>query len=379
MKDLGISAMVIAASMGALFATEAAAQVRSEGRVQEFFIDYKHQGSGAAGHKSSGGFGHNYGSGGSTHEVTFANSNSKELWLTGQNYDRVVKANLDGSITLIPLPPKSGPHGIQFDADLRLWVTLEFASKVVELSPEGKILKEYDVSLDCTTCLKRIGTNPHGLGIGPDGKTLWYTGKSTGTVGKISPDGKIQTFQLPTVGSVPIYIKAGPDGNMWLTELVGNAIARVTPDGVITEFPIPSSNSRPIAIIPEPSGRAMWFSQEATNKIARIDMDGKITEFPIAKMQDNVLLGGLAFDSEKNIWVQQYVDHGHGSPTGRDHIIKIDKAILTAKPEDASAVATTFYPVQSTNTHMHRIIEGPDGNMWFTELGTDRLGRVLTK
>lgn len=27
---------------------------------------------------------------------------------------------------------------------------------------------------------------------------------------------------------------------------------------------------------------------------------------------------------------------------------------------------------------MHRVIQGPDGNMWFTELAADRVGRVTT-
>ncbi len=61
------------------------------------------------------------------------------------------------------------------------------------------------------------------------------------------------------VGSVPIYIKAGPDGNMWFTELVGNMIGRITPNGTVKEFPIPTRNSRPIEIVAEPGGgRAMW-------------------------------------------------------------------------------------------------------------------------
>jgi virginiamycin B lyase len=299
---------------------------------------------------------------------------------------------MDGKMKFYELPPCSGPHGIEFDGKGRLWVSLEFAGKIVQLLDEkgntAKV-KEYDVKLNCVTCAKKINTHPHGMAFGRDGMTLWFTGKATGTIGKITPDGKVENFSLPTVGSVPIYIKSGPDGNMWFTELVGNMIGRVTPNGTIREFPIPTPNSRPIEIIAEPGGNAMWFTEEAGNKVGRIDMNGKITEFPVPKTQDNVILAGLVFDSEGNLWVQQYLDVNNPNypiindkPTttsGRDYIIKINKSILTANRSDISKVAFTFYEVPTRRTVMHRIIYGPDGNIWFTEMMSDKVGRLITR
>lgn len=69
------------------------------------------------------------------------------------------------------------------------------------------------MQLDCSTCKNKINTHPHGLGIGSDGKTVWYTGKATGTLGRIKLEGNVETFALFTVGSPPIYINAGSDGN----------------------------------------------------------------------------------------------------------------------------------------------------------------------
>jgi virginiamycin B lyase len=326
---------------------------------------------------------------GSTHEITY-NENvkgEKALWITGQNDDAVVKFDIEsGNMTFYEMPANSRPHGIEFDADGKLWITLEFSGKIVQYDTKPwKLLKEYDVSLKCTTCgTQEIITHPHGLGIASDG-TVWYTGKATGTVGKITPStGKIETFSLPKgVGSVPIYIKEGPDKNMWVTELVGNNIARITPKGEVSEFPIPTNNSRPIAIVPEPSGKAMWFTEEAGNKVARIDMDGNITEFPVPMTKSNVILAGLAFDGERNLWLQQYIDQNNPtpsnpSPPGPDFIVKIDKSILKANPSDISKVPITFYQVPTAKTVMHRIIKGPDGNMWFTELYADRLGKLIT-
>jgi virginiamycin B lyase len=219
-----------------------------------------------------------------------------------------------------------------------------------------------------------LSPDPHGLGIGADGRTIWYTGKESNTIGKLAPDGTLASYALPTPDSFPIYVRLGPDGNMWFTALTGNNVGRITDAGEIQEFKIPTANSRPIAIVPEPGGQAMWFSEEAGNNVARVDMNGNITEFAIPKRQSNVILAGLAFDSDKNLWVQQYVT---GDPEGADYIIKVDKKIVSvASPSELTAADFTYFEALSRKTTMHRIIEGPDGNMWFTELKTDRAGRV---
>ncbi|HEX6098608.1 MAG TPA: hypothetical protein VF432_19990 [Thermoanaerobaculia bacterium] len=320
---------------------------------------------------------------GSTHEIAFDPDGGRELWITGQNYDQVVKVTTGGATTFYPMPAGSGPHGIEFDAAGRLWVTLEFSGQIVRLDANGAIQQTIDVRLDCPSCPngQKINTHPHGLWFGADGKTIWFTGKGTGTIGKVTQDGKMTTYPLKTVGSVPIYVRAGNDGTMWVTELVGNAIARITADGNVAEFAIPTHNSRPIAIVPEPGSNAMWFSEEAGNRVARITPDGKITEYPLPMTQANVILAGLAFDSDRNLWVQQYVDQNaptpsNPSPAGGDYILKIDRSLLTTAPADISRVPITYYRVPSTQTVMHRILQGPDGNIWFTELGVNQVGKL---
>src|SRR4051794_8670691 len=54
-------------------------------------------------------------------------------------------------------------------------------------------------------------------------------------------------FNLPTLNSNPVGISAGPDGNIWFTELDNNAIGRLSPAGVLTEFPIPTPGAQPAA------------------------------------------------------------------------------------------------------------------------------------
>jgi virginiamycin B lyase len=313
---------------------------------------------------------------GSTHEIVY-DRRRRDFWVSGQNWDSLVRIEPNGRTHFLVMPAASGPHGLDFDARGRLWVTLEFLGLIRVLDPAtGRTIAEHDVRLHCRGCPTPLNSHPHGLGVGPDGYTIWFTGKTTGTIGRLSPSGAVSHFQLPTVGSVPIYIRAGADGNMWVTELLGNAIARVTPDGTVTEFRIPTPNSRPIAIVPGPDG-AMWFTEEAGSKIGRIDRDGNITEFAVPRPQPNAILAGLAFDPAGNLWVQQYADLNNPVPVAPppDHIVRIDRAALAAGPAALTPSHFAFYPVPTRQTVMHRIIAA-GGAIWFTEMHADRVGML---
>jgi virginiamycin B lyase len=304
---------------------------------------------------------------GSTHEITFNRKGGKSLWITAPTYAYIVEVSMSGAMKYFPMTAGTGPHGIVFNAAGELYVSLELGNAIVRVNQKtGKVEKQYPVDAD-----------PHGLGVAPDGKTLWFTGKTKNTVGKLLTDGTVANYKLPTLDALPIYIAAGRDNNMWFTELNKSKIGRVSDDGVITEFTIHTENSRPIAIVQDPSAQAMWFSEEAGNKVARIDSEGIITEFAVPKSQSNVILAGLAFDDQGNLWTQQYVDQNNPNPPGPDHIVRIGKSILTAKAGDK--LDFTFYEVPTRQTVMHRIIQGPDKNMWLTELKPDRFGRVDIK
>ena len=51
---------------------------------------------------------------------------------------------------------------------------------------------------------------------------------------------------------------------------------RMTMDGKVTEFPIPSYDSQPRAMVTHPDG-SIWFVETSTNALGRIDKNGNIT------------------------------------------------------------------------------------------------------
>ena len=109
----------------------------------------------------------------------------------------------------------------------------------------------------------------------------------------------ITEFTLPSAGSVPNGIAAGPDGNVWFAEYSGNRIGRITPAGIITEFPVPTPNSQPNGIIAGPDGN-LWFTEMAGHKIGRITPAGSITEFPVPT--PNAAPIHIAAGADGNLW-----------------------------------------------------------------------------
>ncbi len=284
------------------------------------------------------------------------------------------------------MPMGSMPHGIVFDPTGALWVSLEYAGQVVKLDQTtGAILVSVDVNIQASPSSPvPLDPHPHAIAIGADGVTIWFTGKNTSTVGKINPVNGVITsastvthYNLPTVAATPIYLELGTDGNIWGTELTGNNIFRVTPTGTVTEFAIPTSNSRPIAIKVGPAGDPyLWFTEEAGNNIGKISYSGVIEEFPVPKSQSNSILAGLAFDAQGNLWTQSYVNQNNLPPTGPDYIVRMGNTILNAPNGDISSVLITRYQAESQGTVFHRIILGDDGDMWFTELALNNIGKV---
>jgi virginiamycin B lyase len=65
-------------------------------------------------------------------------------------------------------------------------------------------------------------------------------------VGRITPDGKVSEFPIPSANGSPINIAVGPDRNIWFTK--AGKLGRVTPDGTITEFDLPSPSAGPTGL-----------------------------------------------------------------------------------------------------------------------------------
>jgi streptogramin lyase len=187
----------------------------------------------------------------------------------------------------------------------------------------------------------------------------------------------IAEFNPSSVFSRPFTIAAGPDGNLWFTD--GNgftpAIGRITPTGTITEFPLPGpigNTPHPFQIIAGPNGN-LWFtdSGNASSAIGQITPVGTITELTVATNTSNantIFPSGMAEGPDGNIWV---TNEGCSSclPQG------FSAAIVQVTP---AGTITEFSSGLNPGSSLGNIAAGPDGNLWFADLGTTRALGVVT-
>jgi streptogramin lyase len=209
---------------------------------------------------------------------------------TIENVDRITSA---GVVTQFPIPPVSGSNllgneitpsaGITTGADGNLWFavtdyqqcSLDTCGQII-----GSIGRMTTAGVVTEYPLPANGAAPIGITAGPDGN-VWFTeiqistlapySRSGGKIGRITPTGAITEFSIPTADSRPSGITTGPDGNLWFTENQANQIASITPAGVVTEFAIPTPNSGPVGIAAGADGN-IWFAESSANNIGKLTL-----------------------------------------------------------------------------------------------------------
>lgn len=194
---------------------------------------------------------------------------------------------------------------------------------------------------------------PRNLHAAADGK-VWFTDErfTPHSVGFFDTAGKVTTFPIPCDGCADAshitYIESitvGSDGHAWFLYTrvrsdgapvdggLNNYVGRMTAGGSFTSFPVPTKYAfRRFAvgargqsrIIPGPDGN-LWFTELNGNKIGRMTTSGTLTEFTVP-----------------------------------------------------SSVEVPAFPENYRTSHPSGIVVGPDGNLWFTEVSTDKIARITT-
>ena len=301
-----------------------------------------------------------------THAHSMTAGPGGAIWFTGgqastsgQGGSVVGSISNDGQVELFPLPSHFFAGAITAGPDGNLWLAGAFHNKAGYLIPRigrlspGGALAEYAPA-------NHVGT-VHSVTAGPDG-AIWFTlgywvkGRKRPAVGRIDAGGATTLFPLPE-GSGPGTIVAGSDGNLWFSERGGGAprIGRITPDGRLTHFRLPSRYWRPTSIVAGADGN-LWFGEEPVifspkgkSRVGRITTAGAIAEFRVpGRERTQALAAGPA----GNVWFasplgQGFLAVGSISSTG----VVTPPACLKTTPCEVDADALAV---------------GADGQLWFS-------------
>jgi streptogramin lyase len=236
---------------------------------------------------------------------------------------------------------------------------------------------------------------PTALLFGPDGN-IWFTEQTGNKIGRVTLDGVFTEYTIPTTvppdpvqnptgSSRPTDLAVGPDGALWFGELFGNKIGRITVDGAITEYPLPTPNSQPGGIIAGPDGN-LWITENGTNRIGRMTPAGVITEFTISTTipvtADNPSGSSLPRfirnGPDGNLWFTEF---------GANKVARITPAgVITEYPVPTTvtpspAIKLVGIPPKPTSNVLgssqpRGLVTGPDGDLWFGEFAADKIGRL---
>jgi streptogramin lyase len=203
--------------------------------------------------------------------------------------------------------------------------------------------------------------SPQGITAGPDGN-LWFT-ELTGKIARLTSDGVLAEFAIPP-GIVAGGITVGKDGDLWFTD--GSGIGRLRPtDGTITTFTLPG-NVAPGDITAGSDG-TIWFTEGTSftegNKVGRLSPTGDFREFSVATIGGGPV--GITPGPDGNVWFTEW-----DVPTVPDWESRHDK-IARITP----AGVITEFTLPTVHSGPIGITTGPDGNLWFAE-GSGSIGRI---
>lgn len=282
------------------------------------------------------------------------------LWITENTANQIARVTPSKVVTEFPVPSASAqPDAITAGPDGNLWFTEYGVNKIAKISTIG-LVTEYSTGITPNAGL-------YGIVTGADGN-LWFTEQNANKIGKITTSGVVTEYSNGlTAFAGPAKIARGSDGNLWFTEVNVNRIGRMTTSGtVVAEYAAGiSSGSGMSSITPGPDGN-LWFTEYSIDRVARITTGGVVTEFAngiSAYAGPAVITAG----PDGNLW---FTEGGGGSGASSNSLGRITTSgVVTEFP------ASTPYS-GSNYVQLHGIVTGPDSALWYTELRSNRIGRM---
>jgi len=277
------------------------------------------------------------------------------LWFPEMGTNRIGRITIAGAVQEFTIPGASAlGRAIATGPDGRLWVLGSGVDGLVHVWAVDTSGPANEIASLGENPVLGIGFLPAGMTAGPDGN-VWISELSA--IARVSAAGQVTEFPTGS-GAVPTSITAGPDSHLWFVTSIGfiasrQGLSRITTEGLIEEvlqIQDRQGLSTPSSIITGPQG-SLWFADNGYSEIVRVELNPvRRTAFPF------VGPSGLAAGPDGNIWI---------TVPGR-------RAIARLTP---SGVFTEF-GLPTPQSDSLGIVAGPDGNLWFTEPEHGAIGRI---
>jgi virginiamycin B lyase len=215
------------------------------------------------------------------------------VWYTDAHARVISRVTSDGTITAFDLATPVArlgrlavaPDGAVWFAEPTLVSVTRLKDGVFTRHPVGRVAGAGDALVA-----------PFGIAVDAQG-TVWATLQSANKLVRISTNGDMAAFEVPTLHSGPGDVAVDAAGAVWVLELSANKVARFA-RGRFEEFAVPTPNAGLTALAVAPDGSA-WFTEMRAHKLGRV-RDGIVREFPLPRRDARPF--GVAVDRANNVW-----------------------------------------------------------------------------
>jgi sugar lactone lactonase YvrE len=292
---------------------------------------------------------------------------TRAMWMTDPQPTTggpaIVKVSLSGEFTIFSgayssifcsRGPCPEPTGITKGPDGNVWYTEPVPARIGRITPQG-VVTEFTAGITpCSPDCPQNSPYPAGITAGPHGK-LWFTERYGNRIGRITPQGHIKEFPLPSTDQ-PRRIVAGPRRDLWFT--TAETVGRITLHGVPTIFTQGIGRPQDIAL---GADGALWFTnigEDGKQSIGRITQSGAVTHYKVGVGPEAGFLGAITAGPDRDLWFTIT-----GDPD------QIGRVTLHGKVK-LYPLAGSGRPPPFMYVDLPSITTGPDQRIWFT--GPDR-------
>lgn len=277
-----------------------------------------------------------------------------------------------GKLKVYPLAnPNAGVGSIKFDEDGNLWFPEANAPGLGTVNPRTGREQEFLLPLSS----RQAGLIPLFVQIDRAGN-IWFTeadftDATGGKIGRLSKNGVITEWAVPTVGAEIEEIALDHQGHLWFAEQGNiqlnpspNKVGVLNPDDqTIIEYSSPTPNSRPAGILVA-TDDTVWFSEHAVNKIAHL--------FPAQARGVVTHVSAVQIPVSPSLTSQTSTP---GAPTHPTTTTAPTTTLISPVTHSRGIVEYSLPPNSSlANTEDMRF--GPDGNLFFEDDAAGQIGEL---
>jgi virginiamycin B lyase len=278
--------------------------------------------------------------------------NDGNVWFVDHATNKIGRITRTGGIAGFAAKKGSHPTSITTGSDGAVWFT-ETATNTIGRTTTGSNMTHF--------ALPAAIKSARGITAGPDGR-IYVAGYSSHNIGVFDPTThKWHIFATLAAGSGPVRMTTGADGNLYVTESKKHAVAEITVPGKVVSvigLPVGAAASR---IVSGPDGN-LWVTEPGLNKVAIVTPGGGTPhQISVSGKPTGIAAGPETLPKAEFMWVTLQSGTG-GNAIGRIPVV----APRTVKK----------YALPTPKSLPSGITVGADGNIWFSEAGKNRIGKL---